>query len=323
MIYTPTQEPQEEDPNDHAKRPQALEPCHESPNRERRVPMIKNILFPVDFSRSCAAMATYVRRAAGIFGSRVTLVHVCDLASHNGFELYVRSLQNIAEEHWSIAQHKLDSFLESEFPLANCPRILRSGEAATQIAEVARTGGFDLIVMPTHADRFRRMLLGSTTAKVLNDADCPILTTEHAETRTPRALEHRIWVCAIGLNQDSERVLRLASRAAAEAHAKLSVIHAIHDSALGPIRFLNQEQFGSAEENDARRRLEELQKTIGCEATIRIASGPVREALLDAARRSDADLLIIGRTPRSGVLGRMRDLTYGLVRDSPFPVLSV
>jgi nucleotide-binding universal stress UspA family protein len=285
--------------------------------------MIEKILFPVDFSPSCAAMATYVRRAADMFGSRVTLVHVCDLASHNGFELYVRSLQTIAEEHWSIARHKLDSFLESEFPVAKCPRILCSGEAAAQIAEVARTGGFDLIVMPTHADRFRRMLLGSTTAKVLNDADCPVLTTEHAETRIPRPLEHRIWVCAIGLSQDSERVLRLASRAAAEVHAKLSVIHAIHHGAPAPIHLANREQTSSAEEKDARRRLEELLKTAGCEATIRIATGPVKEALLDAARRSDADLLIIGRTPRSGVLGRMRDLTYGVVRDSPFPVLSL
>jgi hypothetical protein len=65
-------------------------------------------------------------------------------------------------------------------------RILRSGEAAAEIAEVARTGGFDLIVKPTHAGRFRRMLLGSTPAKMLNDAECPILTTEHAETKIPR-----------------------------------------------------------------------------------------------------------------------------------------
>jgi K+-sensing histidine kinase KdpD len=154
------------------------------------------------------------------------------------------------------------------------------------------------------------MLLGSTTAKVLNDADCLVLTTEHAETTTPRPLEHRVWVCAIGLSRDSERVLRWASRAAAEDGAKLSVIHAIHSSA-------------PAEERDACRRLDELQKAVGCEATVRIAIGSVKEALLDAARRSAADVLIIGRTPQSGTLGRMRDLTYCVVRDSPFPVLSV
>jgi nucleotide-binding universal stress UspA family protein len=120
--------------------------------------LFEKILFPVGFSASCAAIATYVKRAAAIFVSQVTLVHVCDLVivSHNGFELYLRSLQEIAEEHWGVARDRLDSFLESDFPLAECPRILRSGEAAAEIAEVARTGGFDLIVMPTHASRFRQ-----------------------------------------------------------------------------------------------------------------------------------------------------------------------
>lgn len=269
--------------------------------------MIEKILFPVDFSQSCGAMANYVKRAAELFSSRVTLVHVCDLASHNGFELYVRPVQEISEEHLRIASDKLGAFLESEFPPLTCPRILRSGEASTEIAEVAREGGFDLIAMPTHAGRFRQMLLGSTTAKVLNDADCPVLTTEHAETKILRPLEHRVWVCAIGLSRDSERVLRMASRAAAAASAKLSVIHATHGGA----------------EKDARRRLDELQQTVGSDAAVRIAVGPVKEALLDAAGRSTADALIIGRTPRTGALGRMRDLTYSLVRDSPVPVLSI
>jgi nucleotide-binding universal stress UspA family protein len=271
------------------------------------VAMINKILFPVDFSSSCAAMAPYVRRAADMFGSRVTLLHVYDLASHNGFELYVRPSQEIAGEHWSVAKEKLESFLTSDFPSATSSRVLYSGDAAAQIAELAHTGGFDLVMMPTHAGRFRRMLLGSTTAKVLNDADCIVLTTEHAETQRPRSFEHRVWMCAIGLSQDSERVLRLASAAAAEAGAKLSLVHVTHEGG----------------EEDARRRLDELLKTVGSEGSVSIATGPLKESLLEAARRSAADALIIGRTPGSNGLGRLRDLTYSLIRDSPFPVLSV
>jgi hypothetical protein len=91
----------------------------------------------VDFSASCAAMATYVKRVADLFGSQVTLIHIVDLESHNGFELYLRTLQEIAVEHWSIAHRRLNSFLECGFPPATCPRVLRSGEAAPQIAEFA------------------------------------------------------------------------------------------------------------------------------------------------------------------------------------------
>jgi nucleotide-binding universal stress UspA family protein len=271
------------------------------------IAMIEKILFPVDFSPSCAAMAPYVKRAATMFGAQVSMVHVCDLASHNGFELLVRVPLEIAEEHQRIAEERLKSFLEAEFPPAASARILRSGEAAAEIAEVARTGGFDLIVMPTHAGRFRRMLLGSTTAKVLNDADCPVLTTEHAEGKIPRPLEHKVWVCAIGLSRDSERVLRIASRSAAAAGANLSVIHAVQDDS----------------GQDARQRLADLLKTASSEATARIAKGPVKKALLEAACQSSADVLIVGRRPQAGALGRLRDLTYSLIRDSPFPVLSV
>ncbi len=269
--------------------------------------MIDRILFPVDFSPACAGMAAYVKRAAEMFGSRVTLVHVCDLTSNNGYELIARTMREIAEEHQAVAEAQLMSFLASEFPPDGCSRILRFGEAAAEIAEVARGGGFDLVIMPTHAGRFRRMLLGSTTAKVLNDADCPVMTTQHAEAVIPRPLEHRVWVCAIGLSQDSERVLRVASDAAVTAGAELSLVHAADESP----------------EPTARRRLEALVRAVGCEARVHIVTGPVKQALLDEARRAAADALIVGRTPRSGALGRMRDLTYSLVRDSPFPVLSV
>lgn len=157
----------------------------------------------------------------------MTLVHVFDLTSHNGFELYVRPLVEIADEHRDLARERLDLSLASEFPVAECPRALLSGDMAMEIAQFATTGGFDLIVMPTHAGSFRRMVLGSTTAKVLNDADCPVLTTQHAQDVVPRSMEHREWLCAIGLDRNSERLLRQASRLASAARARLSLIHVV------------------------------------------------------------------------------------------------
>jgi nucleotide-binding universal stress UspA family protein len=276
--------------------------------------MIEEILFPVDFSQFSAAIAPFVQRAATIFQSRVSLLYVCDLTSHNGFELYLRPLQEIAEEHWNIARRKLDSFLESDFPVSSCPRILRSGNTAEQIANVARSDGFDLVIMPTHAGRFRRMLLGSTTAKVLNDAACPVLTTEHAEAIVPRGLEHREWLCAIAINADSERVLDLANRGASAAGAKLSLIHVL--------RSCGSAKLNCAEEQKARQCITELQKSVGSNAMLHIVQGPLKDALLAAAQQSSADVLIIGR-PQSESLGRLRDLTYSVIRDAPCPVLSV
>ena len=178
--------------------------------------------------------------------------------------------------------------------------------------------------MPTHAGIFRRMLIGSTTAKVLNDADSPVVTSRHAETIAPRPLEHREWLCTIGLDEDSERVLRYAHQAAAEAHSNLHIIHSIQsiDPNL-PIQLDLDEQIQSEERKQARQRIDDLQRRVGSQVPVRIVGGPIKEALIEAARQFDADALIIGRSPLSGTHGRLRDLTYAIVRDSPFPVLSI
>lgn len=285
--------------------------------------VIQNILFPVDFSASCAAMAPYVKRAAALFGANVTLVHVFEPYSHDALQLYVRSLSEVAQEQQSLARDKLDSFLKSEFPPADCPRIVLSGEAAKQIVHLARADKFDLIIMPTHAGLFRRMLLGSTTAKVLNDADCPVLTTQHAETISPRQLEHREWVCAIGLDSDSQRVLRYASQAADAAHANLTLVHVIPASTPDlPVELDLEERLQSSKREAASRGIEELQSAAGSHALASIAIGPIRDKLTEAAGRLRADVLVIGRSSQSGT-GRLRDLSYAIARDAPCPVMSV
>ncbi len=290
---------------------------------ESLMAIITSILFPVDFSPSCVAMGTYVKRAASILGAQVSLLHVFDPNSYSGVEVYLRGPVEIAEEHQEVARQKLNHFLHHEFPAAHFPRILACGDPAAEIAKTARRG-FDIIIMPTHAGSFRRTLLGSTTAKVLDAADCPVETSHHAETIAPRPMEHRELLCAIALSEDSERVLGYAHQEAQQAHSNLRIIHAIPaDDPKLPVRLDLGEHIQSAERREASQRIEALQKKVGSNAPVRIAVGPVKEALLEAARHSDADALIIGRSPQPGYKGRLRDLTYSVIRDSPFPVISV
>jgi universal stress protein A len=264
---------------------------------------IQNILFPVDFSASCVAMAPFVKRSAAIFGARVTLLHVFDLYSHDVMQLYVRPPSEVAEEQWNLARDKLDSFLKAEFALGESPRILLSGDAARQITQLSQTKRFDLIIMPTHAGFFRSTLLGSTTAKVLNHADCPVLTTQHAETISPRQLEHREWACAIGLDPDALRVLRYASQAAEAVHANLTLVHVIPASGPDlPLKLDSAERLQSAK-REASSRIDDLQNTVRSHALVSVAIGPIKDMLTAEARRLRADVLVIGRSPQPGVLG--------------------
>ena len=285
--------------------------------------MIHDILFPVDFSASCVAMAPSVKRIASITSAKVTLLHVLELSA-SGFELLVRPVPEIEKNREIVSRGKLKSFLASDFPTRDSPRLLLVGDPATRIAEAARERNFDLIVMPTHAGVFRKMLLGSTTAKVLNDADCPVLTTQHAETISPWQLEHREWVCAIGLDADSERVLRYASQITEAVHANLTLVHVISPSGSDlPVQLDLRERLQSAEREAAVRRIKELQSAAGSRAAVSVAVGSIKDILIGAARRLQADVLVIGRSPQPGSLGRLRDLPYAVVRDAPCPVLSV
>jgi nucleotide-binding universal stress UspA family protein len=284
---------------------------------------IQSILFPVDFSPSCVAMAPFVKRAASIYSAKVTLLYVLQpLAS--SFELLVRPLPEVEENREYVARAKLNTFLESEFPADSSPRVLLAGDAANQISEFARERHFDLIVIPTHAGAFRRTLLGSTTAKVLDSADCPVLTTHHAETISPRPLGHRNLVCAVGLRADSERVLRYVTRVAEPIYQNLTIVHAIPASAPGlEVQLDLDERVESVERKAAHHRIEELRRKVASHARVSIVIGPVKDCLVEAARRLRADVLVIGRSPQAGEFGRLRDLTYAVVRDAPCPVVSV
>ncbi len=114
-------------------------------------------------------------------------------------------------------------------------------------------------------------------------------------------------------------MLLYARVAASAAGAKLSVIHAIQTGEVGSkVQKPSEEKLRAQQQG-----IVDLQRTAGSDASVSIAFGPVKEVLLDAVRKSSADVLVLGRSTHSGVLGRMRDLTYSLIRDSPCPVVSV
>jgi nucleotide-binding universal stress UspA family protein len=126
------------------------------------------------------------------------------------------------------------------------------------------------------------------------------------------------------LSSHGERVLRYASQGSAEVNSRLSIIHAIQggDPDLA-VELDLQEQLHSAEKQKAVERITEIQRAAGTNVPVRITVGSVKKTLLRAVGEADADVLIMGRGPRSGTYGRLRDLSYAMIRDSPFPVLSI
>jgi nucleotide-binding universal stress UspA family protein len=165
--------------------------------------------------------------------------------------------------------------------------------------------------MPTHGyGPFRRFILGSNTAKVLHDADCPVWTGVHMEDApTAPSIAVRNVLCAVDLGQQSSKTLFWAARLAQEFGARLTLLHV---TACGP--GINQ---AASEE------LRRLQGFVGSEADLETETGEPARVICAAAERLKADVLVIGRGSAAGVFGRLRTNAYAIIRQSPCPVVSV
>jgi nucleotide-binding universal stress UspA family protein len=284
---------------------------------------LKNILFPIDFSeRSCGA-APFVQAMASRFGSKVTLLNVM-------YPFWQTGMNDAATIPVDVGELKLDlearlngAFLR-EFAGIPVQRIVEVGEPAEAITSFARSQGTDLIMMPTHGyGPFRSLLLGSVTAKILHDAECPVWTATHMEE--PPARDHlacRNVLCAIDATPKSVPLMEWAARFAKDTGATLRLVHAVSGVEGWPERQLDGE-FEENLRNQAREHIEHLQQSVGITAPLCVAVGDVAGAVREEARRHSADLIVIGRGLLHERLGRLRTHSYGIIRHSPCPVLSV
>jgi len=277
------------------------------------MPRIKKILFPVDFSPSSMGAARYVEWFAGWSQAEVKLLHVIDTGTY----FYPQEAAPFVRKH-------LDEFLTSELKYFAIQRECVLGDPASKIAEVAGDWKPDLIMMATRGlGMYRRFLLGSVAAKVLDDTQCPVWTSVHAE-RAP-VLENISCakiLCALDLGERSREVLEWAATLAGEHNAALGIVHATPVIAAGRERLMDQD-FAEALASDARGKIAALQTSAGTNASVSIIGGEPSDVSARAVTEFHADFLVIGRHNGTGIAGHLRHNAYSILRDSPCPVISL
>ena len=294
---------------------------------------LSNILVPIDFSENSIVAVRHAADLARHFRSEVTLLHVNELAvihTMTGPLGYgISSWEAIRAEHMAQRQKQLAEFGEAELHDILTKRVMRCGDPARLIVEHARTEKAELILMPTHGEGlFRRFLLGSVTAKVLHDANCPVWTGRHmAEPSTQTPTEVRHVLCAVDFGPQSQNTIRWAANYASEFGAKLTAVYASRSTPPNlPDRYTHQwhdEARWGAEE-----RLRCLLLDVNVQAETSIVEGDVPIALAAAAREVKAGLMVIGRsyvgrdrTPARP--GRLGSDAYGIICHAPCPVVSI
>lgn len=287
------------------------------------MPAFHHILFPVDFSDRCRAVRPFVTSIAEQFHARLTLIHVVQIptAWYGGMDGGYPILFDEAAMK-NAAMNELNTFLEA--PDRGEGKIVKLGDPAPEIVHFAEQNQVDLIMIPTHGyGKFRNLLLGSVTAKVLHDAKCPVWTATHTEDPTlPKHLGCKNIMGAIDLTPDSAALIRRFVNLANEFKATLRLVHAVPGAApdnqygldQGLPRFLLQ---------CAREQIARLQKDAGTDLEVCLEGGPVSKIVRAAALHHEGDLVLIGRGTLHEKFGQLRTDAYAIIRDAPCPVLSV
>ena len=145
-------------------------------------PLFQQMLVPIDGSESSVEAAQLAFRVAHALCARVTLLYVVDTVVMREVMRFANHQPADVHEEFRKSGREYLRHLEELAHQANLAvrREIREGEPHEEIVALADELGADLIVMG-HVGRRgpRRILIGSVTERVIEQAHCPVLVVKN------------------------------------------------------------------------------------------------------------------------------------------------
>lgn len=141
--------------------------------------IIKNILFPTDFSEGASHALSYAVDMAKNYGAKLYVMNVIhDIDMSSNMHIPHRSVDMMYSEFEASAKKALEKLCRSvqeEYKVAES--IVLRGIPYEEILKYIQVKDIDLIIMATHGRKgLDRVLFGSTTERVVRNSSCPVLT---------------------------------------------------------------------------------------------------------------------------------------------------
>jgi nucleotide-binding universal stress UspA family protein len=288
---------------------------------------VKSILCPTDFSDFSSAAYQYALSLAEYYKARMIALHVVELwkypfADYAAHEADYAKFSGALNEGGEV---KLQRFVKEHSSGTLQPeRVVRQGNAPNCILSFAQKENIDVIVMGTHGRRgFDRLVLGSTTDRVMRKAACPVLVVSdpsHKDLTTGPDGRHRlsrILYCT-DFSNNSERARGYAISLAAEYGAELTLLHVAENADLARVEAITAER---TQELD---RLVSQAERKNLNVRLAVRFGKPYEEIVRHVTETQPSLIIM--TTRGGeALDRavFGSTTYRVVQLGPCPVLAV
>jgi len=281
---------------------------------------LRNILMATDFSECSARALSYALGIAARYEARLHLFHCLDLRPYN--MVGPDAVQSACDAAWRDMQ-QLESVLRSSGLTKNVevtPRV-EAGDLAEIIPQIVSELDLGLIVAGTHGRTgWRKMVLGSVTEVIVDQASCPALIVGPSTDRTRlQQFGPENILLASGLSARSKLAEAYAFSLARKYDSRLTVVDVLEDrrgrvvAQASQLEWCVPEQTSPVVEKQAARLLQ-LPSEVG----------ECSDLILRVADKTGADLIVLAVPAGHRFTDRFLSTnSYRVVCGAPSPVLTV
>ena len=293
---------------------------------------LERILICTDFSQAATAGAKWVSEHFAP-DAELTLLHVVEPPDQprfaSGLLPAADVIQAVAREDAVMRMREISSYLT-----ASEPRIeIRVGTPHEVVVNVAREGGFDVVVIGPHGDRPRRSrFLGTTADRVVRTSTVPVLVATH-----PRAGAPLNFLVPVDERSVTPLVLEATRELADRFDAAVTLLHVWSNAVYSHVASMSYATAHGKEQaarDDIARELHEasvhwLNEVARAgiardRVTATVTYGNAGEMTIATAASVHADLIILGRATASILRPALLGSTIGTVlHEARCPILVV
>jgi len=287
---------------------------------------IRNILVPVDFSKSSQRTMHLGAVLALKFGARLTAAHI--IPSFTAFNYaFPGDTYEFERKAFAEARKRLPLELPEEMrEQLNIQFIVKSGDVQDELLGIVNDENVDLVVLGTHGRRnLGRFFLGSTTETLLRRIPVPILTVSaHGENENAQspfdAPFHRV-LYATDLSDTGSSGLHYCADFARALGAHLTLLHVMDERE--PTSFID-EQTAHATLMGRLHKAIEKENHGDLHAVTEVVTGVPHREILKFAETSNTDLIVMNLHGK-GFLDRVLvgSTAERVIRSAKIPVLSI
>ncbi len=295
----------------------------------RTSPLFGTILCPVDFSIHSRQALTYAALIAARNDARLVVLFVEDpmLAAAAAVAYDEKTLlEKGRKELWRIVERIIKPF---RLPTKSVTVDFAIGRPAQVIAQLAEKLRCDLVVMGAHGwTGANRLMIGSTTHRILRRSRLPVLATPPVKGRAARP--RRNWpgktaIAPIDFGPRDRADVLAAAVAARDLGVELELVHVVEPIADVPWLELDEARRNQQRERRAAARLTRLQDDVRWNVKgVRVESGKPGPVIASIASSTRAGLVVMTRRPGQGLFGpRQGSISYEVLCRSNTPVLAL